>query len=449
MPLLSRIVWQDGMHLAQHHFQAQNRYAESAIHFAVTSTRFRPDGFAALELDAAALANGQFALRQARGTLADGLAFRMPEGDPLPEPLALAERFPPVAEASEVWLVVPALREGGANVADGPARARFAPVVRPLVDETTGRDPRPVTLAAKAFRLVLAHERTDDDAGLPVARIRRDGAGRFALDERFVPPCVQLGASPRLRALTLAVSELLEAKAEAIRGGQGTTAAALRDHAATEIAQFWLLHTVHAAMAPVAHLARAGDAHPEALFLELSRLAGALCTFALDAHPRQLPAYDHDALGPAFDALERALRARLEVVLPTSAIRVPFTRRSNPLLHTAQVADDRAFRRARWLLEVRARVAERELVAAVPRLVKVAATVVDLRHIVDQALPGLTLTWLPSPPSAVSPRADATYFVIAQEGPPWGRVVDTRDLAAYVPEALPEAELALCVVFEA
>ncbi|MCU0647013.1 MAG: type VI secretion system baseplate subunit TssK [Gemmatimonadaceae bacterium] len=441
MSLLSRVVWQDGMHLAQHHFQAQARYAESAIHFAVTSTRVRPDGFVALEIDQAALRNGQFALRHARGTMPDGLSFRMPEGDALPDPVPLADRVSPVADAEEVLLAVPR-RPFGAAGTSGPAR--YVPTTRAIPDETTGTDPREVTFAAKAFRLVLRHEVDADDVVLPIARVRRDGTGHFALDERFVPPCTQLAASPRLMTLAATVGELLEAKSDALRRGQGHNAAALRDHAANEIASFWLLHTVHAAMGPVGHLARTPDAHPEALFLELSRLAGALCTFALDAHPRQLPAYDHDALGPAFDALERALRAQLEVVLPTSAVRIPMTR-SRPTLHTARVQDDRAFRRARWLLEVSAAIPEGELVRRVPALVKV-APVARIAEVVQQAKSALPLTHLSVPPTAISPRSDAQYFVIEQGGPFWDALAESRDVAAYVPDGVPDASLTLCIV---
>lgn len=446
MALLSRVVWQDGMHLAQHHFQAQTRYAESAIHFAVTSTTYRADGLVALEIDTAALRNGQFALRQARGTLRDGTHFRMPDGDPLPAPIALAERVSPTADAEVVLLALPSRRQELDLVHQEAARARYRPETRQVPDETTGRDPRPVVFATKAFRLVLAHEATPDDELLPLARVRRDGSGHFVLDEHFIPPVAQLGASPRLRALAHAVVELLEAKSEALRQSQGRTAAALRDHAANEVAGFWLLHTVHASLAPVAHLARTADAHPEALFLELSRLAGALCTFALDAHPRQLPLYDHDALGPAFDALERALRVHLEVVLPTSALRLPLAR-TRPTLFTGRVGDDRAFRRARWLLEVRAALPEGLVVQRVPALVKL-APMARIAEIVQQARSALGLTHLPVPPSAISPRSDAVYFVVEQGGPLWDGLVEGRDVAAYVPDGVPDADLTLCILID-
>ena len=37
MKLLSRVVWAEGMYLAPHHFQAQNRYFEESVHFATSS----------------------------------------------------------------------------------------------------------------------------------------------------------------------------------------------------------------------------------------------------------------------------------------------------------------------------------------------------------------------------------------------------------------------------
>ena len=44
MKLLSKIVWAEGMYLAPHHFQAQNRYFEEAMHFATASLGIMPMG---------------------------------------------------------------------------------------------------------------------------------------------------------------------------------------------------------------------------------------------------------------------------------------------------------------------------------------------------------------------------------------------------------------------
>jgi predicted component of type VI protein secretion system len=46
-------------------------------------------------------------------------------------------------------------------------------------------------------------------------------------------------------------------------------------------------------------------------------LAGALTTFSLQVHPRDLPVYDHDVLGTCFSELDEKLRFLLETVVPS------------------------------------------------------------------------------------------------------------------------------------
>src|SRR5688572_10178725 len=97
MTTLSRVVWSEGMHLAQHHFQAQNRYFEDLIAFTVSNLFFKPYGLVACTLDEEALLNGTVSLIHARGALPDGLTFNFPEDDP-PQPLAIRELFSPTQD---------------------------------------------------------------------------------------------------------------------------------------------------------------------------------------------------------------------------------------------------------------------------------------------------------------------------------------------------------------
>ena len=46
MNALGRVVWQEGMHLSQHHFQAQNRYVEELVRFFASS--LHTEGFGLL-----------------------------------------------------------------------------------------------------------------------------------------------------------------------------------------------------------------------------------------------------------------------------------------------------------------------------------------------------------------------------------------------------------------
>ena len=88
MKQLSHIVWNEGMHLAQHHFQAQSRFFEDTVQFALTSLFFKPYGIVACELDADTLMNDSVSLIHARGVMPDGLPFDIPSGDAPVAPLA-------------------------------------------------------------------------------------------------------------------------------------------------------------------------------------------------------------------------------------------------------------------------------------------------------------------------------------------------------------------------
>lgn len=61
MEHLSKVVWSEGMYLAPHHFQAQSRFFERSIQFALTSLWSNPFGFSACPLDTAAVKNGSVA----------------------------------------------------------------------------------------------------------------------------------------------------------------------------------------------------------------------------------------------------------------------------------------------------------------------------------------------------------------------------------------------------
>ena len=57
MRALGRVVWRDGMHLSQHHFQAQSRYFEELIRFVAGSLNPDLHGLAGYEFDDEALRN--------------------------------------------------------------------------------------------------------------------------------------------------------------------------------------------------------------------------------------------------------------------------------------------------------------------------------------------------------------------------------------------------------
>ena len=449
MTLLSKVVWHEGMHLAQHHFQTQSRYFEDSIRFAVGQLYYKPYGITACEVDANAIANGVVSLVHAQGVMPDGLAFYMPDADAIPDARDIRQVFSPTHDSHLVMLAVPQFVQNGANCdpqRGSSAQSRFRLETRSVRDDTTGRDDHVVELGEKNFRLILDSERRDDEVALPIARVHRDGAGKFAYDPTFIAPCLHLAASDTLMTTLTRLVQMLDSKSDELSRARQASGRGFAEFAAHEVATFWIQHTVNAGVAALRHHLLARDAHPERLFADLSRLAGALCTFALDAHPRDLPLYDHDDLGTCFSILEQRIRGSLGVIIPSNCVRIPLQRDAE-YLFSGKIADRQCFGRARWLLGIRSSAPDATIIGRVPQLVKVCSKRFTI-ELVRRARSGLTVEHVQVPPVAISPRADTHYFSVGRVEPCWRDVSDTGEIGVYIPDSFPDAEVELLVVLE-
>ncbi len=439
------------MFLGPHHFQAQSRYFEDAVHFTSESLSYQPYGYLGMELDADALKNGTLALVHARGIFPDGLTFHMPEYDALPAPRPFADAFPTMSDSLDIYLAIAPQREGAANCAVGEANGagaglRYQAQPLPVADENTGLDERPILLAAKNIRFVFGQESGDELVRMRLARVRRLAAGQYALDDTLVAPCLRIAASERLLLMLRRLIETLEEKCRAIARPKDLGHPSASGYSAEGIANAWFLHSINSMVGPLRHLYLAKRAHPEELFRELSRLAGALCTFSLTSHPADLPFYDHERLSECFAALDAHIRAHLELVVPSNCVPVPLTQVAHYFWEGA-ITDTRTVHQSRWIFGIRCKIGEAELIERSPRLIKMCSKEF-LPKLVERALPGLRLTHLSSPPPAVSPRVDTQYFAVDKAGPCWEHMVKTRQMAVYIPGELPEPEVELSVILE-
>jgi type VI secretion system protein ImpJ len=437
------------MHLAQHHFQAQSRYFEELAEFGIATLFFKPYGVIACELDAEALLNGTVALTHARGVLPDGLHFHFP-GDPAPDPIQIRDSFSPTHESHLILLTVPAQRADLPNCTretEGDrGSVRYRPGIRVISDETTGRDEKPVAVALKNFRLLLDIEERDGLVTMPLARVRRDGAGHFIYDPEYIPPSLRIGASGRIMALLERLLGILDARAESLMAERRGTESPLREYASREIANYWLSHAIHSGIGPLRHHFQTASAHPDILFTELSRLAGALCTFSLHSHPRDLPHYDHDQLEHSINVLDRQIREQLELVIPTRCLSVPL-HTADGHLHRATIADARSFGRSRWYLGVRSSAAAADLAAQLPRSAKVCSAK-HVARLVREAFAGLALEHVAAPPAEIAPRNDTQYFTVTQTDPCWRSIVESQEFGVFLPAVIPDAELEVVIVLE-
>ena len=441
------------MYLMPQHFQAQDEYFEQSLHFRANASSFANWGLSGVSVDEASLVNGLFTLRHCEGILPDGLTFEMPTTDELPAGRPVEEMFPPTQATLDVYLAIPQARPSTRNFAivskstestNGQVSTRYLAETRSVVDATMGSDEKPIQVGRKSFRLLFGGENLEGFTCMRVAQITRTPAGTYALSPKFIPPLLDIVASDYLMMLARRQVEVLTAKSTSLTLPRKQRGRDVADFTTTEVANFWLLHTVNSYLPELKHIWKVRRGHPDVLYRAMLRLAGALTTFTMTQSARDLPDYDHDDLGECFTALDVKIRDLLETVLPSKCMTIPL-QLTERLVWSGSIPDERYLKDSQFILSVSASMPVDELIAKVPQLAKVSSPN-EINRLVRNSLPGLVLRHLPAPPAAVPVKLDNQYFSIVQSGSLWDGVAQSRAVSVFVPGEIANPKMELLVV---
>jgi type VI secretion system protein ImpJ len=447
MRQLQPVIWMKGTFLSPQHLQTQDRFIESTLRFHTEALSFRPWGFGHVRIDHEQLAAGNIAIASATGIFPDGMPFDIPAPDSPPPPKPLAEAFDVDQNELDVFLCIPDQRIPGLNISLATRKdsgTRYFSEVAMLRDENNGLNEKPVQVARKNFRILTSNESLDGYSTIRFARVKRNPTGTLDVDQKFVPPTLDISGTEYLLALTRRLIEILSAKSSLLANQRRQKNLSLADFGTADIANFWLLYTINSHFPQFQHLLEVRRGHPEALYETMVSLAGALTTFSLNLHPRDLPKYDHDNLGGCFTELDEQIRTLLETVVPSNFVSLPL-KLLQPSIYGTPLAEDRFLKNTRMYLAISADMNEGDLIAKTPYLVKVCSAN-HIEHLVRQALPGVSLTHVPKPPSAVPVKLNCQYFSVGMSGGAWEAITRARNLAAYVPGDLPAANLELIIL---
>jgi type VI secretion system protein ImpJ len=446
MRQLQPVVWAKGTFLTPQHLQLQDRFVESVLEFKLGALRFCPWGFAEVQIDREALSTGTLLVPRATGLFPDGLAFEIPDSDTAPEARSLEQAFGPDQDTVDVFLAIPQYHDRGVNVTMGQRRGdtRYQAEIALLRDENSGLAERPVQVAKKNFRLLVEGEPRQGSSSLQIGRIKKTTAGTYQLDSQFVPPVIDLSVSEYLMAILRRLVEILAAKTNALSGTRRQKNQSLADFTASDIANFWLLYTANSYFPVLRHLFESKKGHPESLYTAMLALAGSLTTFSSTVQARDLPLYDHDNLGACFTDLDEKLRLLLETVVPSNVVSLPL-KLTQPSIYAAALANDKYLFNTRMYLAISADLGEADLLKRVPQLVKLCSAT-HIETLIRQALPGMPMTHVPSPPGSIPIKLNYHYFSLNQSGVAWEAVQRARNIAAYVPGDIPNPQLELIIL---
>lgn len=447
MKQLQRVIWSEGMFLTPEHFQACDRAAEQNLDFRFAASNFSNWGFTKLEINADKLYNGTFEILSAAGILPDGLAFSMPDSDPLPLGCDVGPNFPVTQKAADVWLAIPAMQSNGANVLledveKEATKCRYRSSLIHINDENLDPEaaqpePKAVPLGLRNFEILFSTP-GEPPKGLTLLRmgqIKRETANKFILDEKHVPPCLDFASNSYLTKLLGRRVEKLTARSRKLAERRQP---ALSGSGFANVQDQLLLLAINSFLPGLKHLCNVRLGHPELAYLQLLNLAGALTSFSPLVDPAELPIYDHKDLGLRFAELDRIIDKLLDPPTREKCIEIPLEREG--LFWIGNLDEERYFSGAEFFLGIKANMTVPDLIRAALR------TKIGSRHGIDQlyrsAVNGVALQHESALPSICTAKAGYQYFRLNQTGPFWEEIRASGSIGIYV-QAVVQPEVAL------
>jgi len=428
------------MFLTPHHFQQSDRHAHSSLQFRIESISSYYWGLTDLELNRESLVNGRFSIVRCGGVFPGGTIFKASETEGSAPAAVLRNALDPSVQTVNVYLALPPNQSSSCNLTEngksGSQTRRYITEAINLFDENSGENAREIATVRPNLQILLGEEAIAGYENIQIARLRQESAGTFVIDESYIPPCLHISCSAAIIGAVRRMLETLHSKSDSLSESRSQRAVGMLEFSGADLGNLWLLHTVNSAIPVIDHYYRMRQVHPEAVFLSLAQLAGALMTFSPSAHPRDLPHYDHNDLGRSFIGIEKAIQDSLKAVVPTGAVEIPLERESESKF-AVYIADEQLLIGSQIFLAAKADLPENQLIEDLPRQAKI-SSVDAINSLLGLALPGVALVHSPIPPHPLRVKLGLQYFRFenrkdAESQRHWEQISKSRTIAIRIP----------------
>ena len=448
-----KVVWQEGMTLDPHHFQQSDRHHHALLDARIRSITPFFWGLNHISIDRDRLTNGEFALLDCSGIMADGLAFEISGtlgNVPDTRNLSKYEKFSSSKETLNVYLAVPSMFRDGTNVRlpDTLLKrpTRYSAHTISMSDETTGENERPVDVARAQFEILLEGESMQGYSILQIAQVSRSGDNSLTLSTRFAPTCLYIKASDYLMNLASRILQNLVTHSAKVKQ-RASNIFSQRETTPQDVLIFGRQGVVNGNIPIIKHFYEQSTSHPEALYLALTSLAAQLYTYISSASiaPNEYPSYNHDNLSQCFNRLEEILAELIRDEAPQSIYSMIELAMVRENVYNANI--ERSIERhARLFLIARSnQIPEHQLISNLPTVVRVASPG-SIDMVVQAAVPGLEISHTSRLPASVPVDDRASYFELQRVGHFWDAISDEKAVAIFLPHKRGHVEIELLSV---
>lgn len=436
-----RPVWSEGLFLRPQHFQVGD-----AAHAACLQARFagavaHPWGLVHLQIDEDLASAAKVGARSLVAVLPDGEVIDIPGTQPAP----MLDVDGQVRDEI-VYLTLPARQEGAVSYAYPTGRdaniARFHIIEREAVDITDpDRAADTIEVAIPNLRFGIREAELAGRTRIGIGRIREVAGRRIIWDDDYIPPLLDIRASPTMFGFLVDILGRVEQRQDelslrAVEGADGGT---------ETFASFLLLQLLNRWQPELRHLQRLERVHPERLFSAFVSFAGELATFTrADRRPQTFPDYDHEDLESCFRPVVEALRAGLSTEFSRSAVQLEL-KLLQPGAYVSTIADRALYDQGRFYLAVSTRRTAEDVRRMLPSVTKI-GSVTRMQQLVQAALPGVPLVPITTPPPQIRVLPEFVYFELDRTVPDWRDFATAPALGLHVAGEWPDLKLELWCV---
>lgn len=388
--------------------------------------------------DRDALALGKLKTQAVRLRFADGTLIDSDVSDILPPACDLRTLE---GDSAIVLLALPLAHGNGGNLGQGEQAER------PLryrqewqkVQDIYGSDSEDMAVERHALSLRFAHDNNQDYITCPLARLVRDVQGNWTQDESYIPPLLAFNAHDGLvqRLDTLLLQ--LRAKCQRLMAMRRESNQRMADFAVADVSLFWLLNALNSAEPVLSDFLRYPAVHPELVWRELARLAGALLTFSLEHNVSAVPPYVHESPSTVFPPLFSLLSELLEASLPSRVIALDLASLPGNRWK-ADLHDPRLREEADFYLSVRSSLPAHQVLHQLPLVCKIGAPD-DVTLLINVALNGVPLVPLTSVPAALPLRLENQYFALDMHSDAAKSMLESGCCMIYAPGTMGDLKL--------
>lgn len=450
------LYWHQGLFLQPQHFQQNDARLERSLSRTTALTNAHPWGLISLTVNEPALVARQCLLNQLSVRFAEGTLVEYP-GNAILESrnLELSE----FGSGRTLYVGLRRLLPGDANaqvfesLADGSrAEARFVVAADPEVIADRLGNSAEARVRAMSYVLRLFWEDELEHLStyelLPIARLELDG-DRVRLAQRYVPPCVNLSASPMLLQTLREIRDELVGRARQLSVFKQSGESRRGDIDGSQVNHLMALAVLNRYGPLLTHYLETPQLAPWHLYGTLRQLVGELSLFSdvcdmlgETSDQRQLVApYRHEESGAAIVSLVGLIGQQLNEVSVGSELLVRLQWQDG--LYQGELPEVFFGPRHRYFLVVRSEADPVLLAEGLPLDGKLGAfSVMD--SLVTRALPGVELIYLQVPPQGLPRLAGALYFRLETLSDGWDTLQRERHAAFFLPQ--PPADLIIDLV---